>query len=530
VTTGANASRRFLDGGGESGALIRAVDWSRTPIGPIERWPASLKTAVRILLDCKMPMYLAWGREFTQLYNDAYRPILGNKHPAMGMTASQTWPEIWPTIGPMWEQVWHGEAIGFDDFVLTIDRYGYAEDCYFDFSYSAVPDDDGNVAGILVTFAETTAKVTAQKNLSASEQRYRTLADSLPQLMWGADRDGGVTYVNEQCLRYTGLASAAEFAARWTTLIHEDDASHALAAWSESMRTGAMVENEHRIRGADGGYRCFLVRAVPTAGTAGSVEAWIATATDIEDHRRTIRMLEDERSLREQFVATLTHDLRNPLTAARLSADRLRQGVAAEKVTQLAKRIGDSLTRANRLIENLLDASRIKAGEMLHLQLRPTDLVTVATETLEDLTAVHGDRFVLESMEQTLEGVWCAISIRRMLENLCANAVKYGDAQSVVTVRLARAAGDDGLVSMSVRNFGNPISEEHLKMLFSPFKRTPNATNQSGWGLGLTLVKGLAEAHHGSVQVESSTERGTLFTVLLPLEVLRQSEDAVSAQ
>jgi hypothetical protein len=149
-----------LSGGGEIGALIRTIDWGMTPVGPMENWPHSLKTAIRIMLDCRLPMYIAWGKEFTQFYNDAYRPILGNKHPqAMGLSAVQTWTEIWSTIGPMWQEVLQGKSFGFDDFKLTIERFGYPEDCYFNFSYSPIPDDAGNAAGILVTFVETTKNV-----------------------------------------------------------------------------------------------------------------------------------------------------------------------------------------------------------------------------------------------------------------------------------------------------------------------------------------------------------------------------------
>ncbi len=130
------------------GALMRSIDWAKTPVGPVEGWPLSLKLILRVLLECRLPMYIAWGNEFTQFYNDAYRPILGKKHPeAMGISAQQTWPEIWPTIGPMWAEVWNGQSFGFDNFMLTIERFGYPENCYFNFSYSPVPDDSGKVGG-----------------------------------------------------------------------------------------------------------------------------------------------------------------------------------------------------------------------------------------------------------------------------------------------------------------------------------------------------------------------------------------------
>lgn len=143
-----NSDVPFLRGGGELGALMRAHPWKDTRVGPVETWPASLRAVVAALLQCQLPMYVAWGDGFIQFYNDAYRPILGDKHPsALGRSAPETWSEIWPTIGPMWQQVLGGKPIGFEDFKLTINRYGYEEDCYFNFSYSPVLDDEGRQLG-----------------------------------------------------------------------------------------------------------------------------------------------------------------------------------------------------------------------------------------------------------------------------------------------------------------------------------------------------------------------------------------------
>jgi len=125
----------FLQGGGEMGELIRATDWSKTPIGSPESWPEPLCTSVSLMLNNLFPMYIAWGNEYTQLYNDGYRPILGTtKHPqAMGIGTRQTFAEIWHIIGPMFEGVMNGQAVGFPDFMLPLERNGYVEECYFDF-------------------------------------------------------------------------------------------------------------------------------------------------------------------------------------------------------------------------------------------------------------------------------------------------------------------------------------------------------------------------------------------------------------
>jgi signal transduction histidine kinase len=149
---------------GDMELQMRRHPWETTPVGPVERWPFSLKLAVRTLLDCQLPMYLAWGDAYTQFFNDAYVPILGaKKDGALGGDARATWPEIWPTIGPMWARVLQGEPVGSSDLALTINRYGYFETCHFAYSYSPVYGDGARPEGVLVTFVETTETVLAER-------------------------------------------------------------------------------------------------------------------------------------------------------------------------------------------------------------------------------------------------------------------------------------------------------------------------------------------------------------------------------
>ncbi|MFP2909142.1 hypothetical protein ACLESD_29685, partial [Pyxidicoccus sp. 3LFB2] len=166
------AAHEVLAGGGEMGVLIRATDWSKTAIGAVEDWPQSLRTSVSILLESRFPMYIAWGPDFVQLYNDGYRPILGStKHPAaMGRSTRETFAEIWHIIGPMFEGVMQGRAVGLTDFLLPLDRHGFTEECYFIVSYSPIRDESAGVGGVLVTVNETTDRI-------LGERRLRTLRD-----------------------------------------------------------------------------------------------------------------------------------------------------------------------------------------------------------------------------------------------------------------------------------------------------------------------------------------------------------------
>jgi PAS domain S-box-containing protein len=165
----ATAAASCLAGGGMMGALMRSHDWQATPVGPVERWPQSLRTVLSILLGSGYPMYVAWGPKFTQFYNDAYRPILGTtKHPAaLGQSAPECFPEIWDFIGPMFRRALEtGEATTASDQMLPLDRNGYIEECYFTFSYSPVREESGSAGGVLVTLIETTQRVLAERRLN----------------------------------------------------------------------------------------------------------------------------------------------------------------------------------------------------------------------------------------------------------------------------------------------------------------------------------------------------------------------------
>src|SRR4051812_35985339 len=165
-------TRYFLQAGGEVGALMRALDWSKTKLGPAEQWQQSLKTCVSICLKSRAELLIWWGPDLVILYNDAYSRTLAAKHPsALGKPGKEVWSEIWDVIGPMLERVTTtGEATWSDDLLLILERHGYPEETYHTFSYTPIPDDHGNIGGVFTPVTETTEKV-------ISERRLRTLRD-----------------------------------------------------------------------------------------------------------------------------------------------------------------------------------------------------------------------------------------------------------------------------------------------------------------------------------------------------------------
>jgi signal transduction histidine kinase len=224
--------------------------------------------------------------------------------------------------------------------------------------------------------------------------------------------------------------------------------------------------------------------------------------------------LESEKELREKFVSLLTHDLRTPLTSIKMTAHLIkRHHKDPEAVLNYVLKINNTVDRADQMISNLLDANLIRSGEKLPLKIEAVDLNKLVKETIDELSLVHGARFILK-FDEAINGFWDPKGIRRIVENLCNNAIKYGSAENPITV-IIKNISDNAIIE--VKNFGNVIPLEDQKSLFMQFRRGKETTVK-GWGIGLTLVRGVAEAHGGSVSVKSDTDTGTVFTVRLPLD------------
>jgi signal transduction histidine kinase len=222
--------------------------------------------------------------------------------------------------------------------------------------------------------------------------------------------------------------------------------------------------------------------------------------------------------IREQFTMTLTHDLRNPLSAIRATADLILRSYAgnrSEQIPHLAARIAENVRRCDRMIQDLLDTSRVRVCERIHFKVDEFELRSMIQEILDQMTTIHGDRFVLHG--NPMKGYWNRDAFKRAIENLINNAIKYGDPRKPITVRLEEI---HRRTIVSVRNEGPHIPVEEQENLFRSFIRSEAARSgkKEGWGLGLAMVRGMAEGHGGSVTVDSAPERGTTFIIDLPID------------
>ncbi len=202
----------FLTGGGKMGEFIRSFDWSKTAIGCPDTWPQSLCIAVNIMLDSPFGMYIAWGNEYIQLYNDGYCPFLGaTKHPhALGSSTRKTFAEVWPTIGPMFDGVMKGIPVSFSNLTFQLERHGFLEECVFDFSYSPIRLQDGEVGGVLVTVMETTKKVKSVNVLKESEQELQYAIEATELVTWDLNPATNKFRGNSRLKEWFGLQANEE--------------------------------------------------------------------------------------------------------------------------------------------------------------------------------------------------------------------------------------------------------------------------------------------------------------------------------
>lgn len=221
-------------------------------------------------------------------------------------------------------------------------------------------------------------------------------------------------------------------------------------------------------------------------------------------------------SFRDQLFATVAHDLRNPLNAAHMTAQLIVRMPGAEQVSHLAERIVDNLVRVDRMIQELLDAMRVQAGARLQLNIAPCDLVEVVRRSLQHFAAEHSERFVVEAPEP-VPGHFDREAIRRAVENLATNGLRYGAPSRPITVAVRQKLGR---VFVTVHNHGAHIPVEKQETLFRAFQRMSGGEQSSnrGWGLGLAQARAVAEAHGGSIAVDSLPERGTTFIIDIPID------------
>jgi signal transduction histidine kinase len=572
-----------LSGGGKMGALMRAVDWAKTPVGPEPGWPQSLRTALGVLLETQFPMYLAWGPAFTQFYNDAYRTLLGDaKHPSAGRSTRETFPEHWDTLEPMFERVRQGQGVFFEDYLVPMNRYGFLEEAYASFSYSPIRDESGGVGGVLVIGIDTTPWVIGQRrlrtlrDLAAGAVNAKTVEATCESAMQAlganaADLPFGLLYLLDKqgkrarLARTSGLPPGTPASPPWVDLADSDAAGWPLGQVARSGQAAVVADLAARFGPLPGGqwpeptakavvlpilhrgheqphgllvlgvsprllldetYRGFHALVAEHFATA------IANARAHEEERARAEGLAEMDRARTAFFSNVSHEFRTPLTLMLGPTEDLLAGAhgplteAQREPVELVRR---NALRLQKLVNSLLDFSRIEAGRAQALY-EPTDLARLTTELASGFRAATeraGIRLAVDCPPlpepvQVDREMW-----EKIVLNLLSNAFKF-TLEGTISVCL-RAAGDH--VELAVSDTGAGIPEAEMASLSKRFHRVPGARSRTheGSGIGLSLVHELVRLHGGTVAVASELDKGSTFTVSLPFGSAHLPQDRLGA-
>ncbi len=561
-------------GGGEAGAILRAIDWSQRAIGPVEAWPQSLRTALSICLASRHPICIIWGRERLYFYNDAYAPIVGAKHPwALGESYITVWPEIWESdIRPILESVEAtGQASWADDLLLVLRRHGYNEECYFAFSFAPTRIEDGSVGGVFTAITETTAQVVGERRLrtlrdlgargpeaKTAEAACRVAAEVLAEnrhdvpfaLLYLLDPKGRVA----RRVASMGIEPAARAApesidisttegddpwnfreaVRTGKPVVREGLTEALGAvragpWPEPVHTamvlpiarpgeavpyGFIVSGTSPRRPLDNDYQGFL------GLMAGQVATAVANAHALAEERRRAEALAELDRAKTDFFSNVSHEFRTPLTLMLGPLEELLAGGVGAEVSEPARRRIEVAHRNSlrllKLVNSLLDFSRLEAGR-LEASYEPVDLAELTTELAAVFRAAiekAGLQLVV-ACEPVPEPAYVDRDMwEKIVFNLLSNAYKF-TARGEILVHL-RMLPDR--FELRVRDTGAGIAPEHREDVFKRFQRMENAFSRTheGSGIGLALVQELTRLHGGSVGLESASGEGSTFIVSIP--------------
>jgi PAS domain S-box-containing protein len=565
---------RLFPGDSEMARRMRAFDWASHELGPPAHWPQSLKTIIRIILTSRQAMFTWWGKDLVNLYNDAYISVLGGKHPAaLGEPAPAVWHEIWQVIGPRAELALTRDEGTFDEaLLLLMERNGYTEETYFTFSYSPVVDDSGGFGGIFSPVTEDTQRIIGERQLALLRELSVRTADARtwqdactlsvaalqtnphdiywaliyvidaetqtavlagttgiephsPAAPTNVDLAGSaietvlwplreVADTRRPVLLEDLAALPADVLASLPRGMHGRHATSAIAlpipAAGATGKAGILVAGLSPLRLWDDSYRRFLDLAT------GEIAAAIANGHAYAEERRRAEALAELDRAKTTFFSNVSHEFRTPLTLMLSPLDDLLRTRLPGPAHQQLEMVHRNAVRLLKLVNTLLDFARIEAAR-LQATFEPSDLAGVTADLASSFRSAiekAGIRLVVDTPHLP-EPVYVDRDMwEKIVLNLLSNAFKF-TFEGEIGIELRWC---DDHVELMVRDTGTGIPPNELPHVFDRFHRVPNARGRTmeGTGIGLALVKELVRMHGGGINVASSVDQGTVFTVIVP--------------
>jgi len=500
------------------GRLTREFDWSTTVLGSPEQWSQSLLTTLSIVLNSKFPMFLWWGPELIQFYNDAYRPSLGNpgKHPkALGQRGADCWQEIWPVIKPLIDRVMSGgESTWSEDQLIPIYRNNKLEDVYWTFSYSKVTDETGLPAGVLVICTETTSQIRSYNEIEKAKKDLEFAIEAADLGTWDLNPTNNKFIGNDRLKEWFGI-----------NVDEEIDLENAIAAMADEDRDRVIEAIQKAMeRGSDGNYN--IIYSIVNAKTQQRriVEATGRAMFDEEGNASQfsgiLQDVTEEYQLqqrKDEFISVASHELKTPITSLSASIQILQKLVKtespSEKITSFVGKASNNLNKLIHLLDDLLNVTKIQQGQ-LGLNITRFDLVELITDCCDHLPGNEHEFTIGGDKELMVYADYRRID--QVMVNLIGNAVKYSPQSKKIEITISHTGNT---AKVEVRDFGIGINPEKLPHLFDRYYRVDAFGHQfSGLGLGLYISSEIITRHNGKIGVDSTVGSGSNFWFDIPID------------
>jgi len=373
---------------------------------------------------------------------------------------------------------------------------------------------------VLASIVDISERKRLEASLREREARYSLLAENVPEILYTADPNGHYDYLNQRHYTFTGQTPEKALGEGWLDAVHPEDQARMQARWRESVTQGVPFDTEFRLRHHDGTYKWFCNHSIPIRDDQDQIIKWFGVTADVHDQKRAQEALLEMDRRKNEFLAMLAHELRNPLAPIRNAVQVMRKlGPLEARLQWVRDVIERQVMHLTRLVDELLDVSRITQGKMqLHLQtVELAEVVTDAIETARPLMEARQHRLTLILPPEPVRLMADPSRLVQILENLLSNAAKY--TPNGGTIELAVERADAGVV-LRVKDTGIGMAADLLSRVFEPFVQAEQSLDRPGGGLGigLTLVRRLVELHGGRVEAHSEgVGKGSEFVVRLPV-------------
>ncbi|WP_034981644.1 PAS domain-containing sensor histidine kinase [Epilithonimonas tenax] len=405
-----------------------------------------------------------------------------------------------------------GETYSATEAKALLERDGKLETFYYNFSYKALKNQNGEVYAILNFAKDVTDLVLAKKQIQENEEKYKNLADSLPIIIWTADKDGNVDYYNKKWYEYTGFEELDNRKNASSKILHPDDFPKAMAVWNKSQENKVAYEIEYQFKDKtkENGYRWFLGRAIPIKDDDGEVVQWIGTCTDIDEFKQFQQQ-------KDNFLGIASHELKTPLTSLKLYSQFLEKNLRKQddhSSADVALKMDDQINKLNNLINDLLDVTKIQNGKILlnNFDFNFDDLISEIVEEQQMSTKhkilvdanpigmIYGDRH----------------RISQVMSNLINNAIKYSPNSD--KIRISSKLLENNRLLFCVRDYGIGIPKDKKDRVFEQYYRVSGSKEHTfpGLGLGLYISSEIIKRSGGKIFVNSVEGKGSDFCFEIP--------------